>query len=181
MSVICHVAFPIDTNFQTFLSPLSICLLDPIFLASDWLSLHKACLLIGHLPILPHLSPHLSLWCTQPIYKFPQRNTSEKWNFVNFQQIPLHFPLELTLLSKDSKYGCLRNSIIFNSRSHSKLWTGYDFIWIVTMTDAIRKDLVLHFYQEFYTVLYSQKHCNFSRIFSLWQGDSMFTRPIQNL
>ena len=45
---------------------------------------------------------------------------------------------------------------LFSTRPHRKLWTGYDFIWIVTMTDAIRKDFVLHFYQEFYTVLYSQ-------------------------
>ena len=50
--------------------------------------------------------------------------------------------------------------LLFSTRSHHKLWTGYDFILIVTVADVIRKDFVLHFY----TVLCSPKNIAISLV-----------------
>ena len=152
-----------NTNFQTFLS------LDPI--PSLWLAISAACSSCNwpapNLPSVHQLAPlammhttHLQISTTKHIWKmelcqFPTNTAAfstrvdiifkglEIWMFAEFY----YFPLALI-----ANYG-----------------PGYDFILIVTGADAIRKDLVLHFYYAY------RKHIAISlglQIFSSWwQGD----------
>ena len=148
-----------NTNFQTFLS------LDPI--PGSWLAISAACSSCNW------PAPNLFWAQLAPLAMMHTHNPST--NFHNETH------LKNGTLSISYKYRCIFHSswhyfqrtrnmdvcgiLLFFTRSHRKLWSRYDFILIVTVTDSIRKDFVLHLY----TVLCCQKtHCNFSRTSDLF-------------